>query len=92
MSDAMSTSTTSLADELRKYNQSLDACLRSRYGMTIRVFKIIKATTQLVGAGAGIYAMHLGAPPLAAFALVAVIISGPEALEYIINEGSEPDR
>ena len=51
--------------------------------MTLKTFKTIKALTQLVGAGAGIYAMSLDAPPLAAFALIAIIISGPEALEYL---------
>ena len=55
--------------------------------MSLRTFKSIKAVTQLVGAAAGIYAMSLGAPPLATFALTAVIISGPEALEYLINQG-----
>jgi len=54
--------------------------------MTLKTFKTIKALTQLVGAGAGIYAMSLDAPPLAAFALIAIIISGPEALEYLIND------
>lgn len=54
--------------------------------MTLKLFKIIKAFTQLIGAASGVYAMHLGADPLTAFALVAFIISGPEALEYVINE------
>jgi hypothetical protein len=75
-----------LKQELAEYNQSLDNRLRGNLGMTLRTFKTIKALTQLVGAAAGIYAMSLGAPPLATFALTAVIISGPEALEYIINQ------
>lgn len=54
--------------------------------MRLKVFRIIKALTQLVGAGAGIYAMWLGADPLLAFALTAIIISGPESLEYLISE------
>jgi hypothetical protein len=54
--------------------------------MTLKAFKTIKALTQLVGAGAGIWAMELGAPPLASLALVAIMVSGPEALEYLINE------
>jgi len=72
--------------ELEQYNNHLDGCLKERFGMTLKLFKIIKALTQLVGAAAGIYAMHQGADPLTAFALVAFIISGPEALEYMINE------
>ena len=54
--------------------------------MTLKTFKTIKATTQLVGAAAGIYAMHQGADPMTTFALVAIIISSPEALEYLIND------
>ncbi|QLH80968.1 hypothetical protein [Halosimplex pelagicum] len=76
----------SLKQELRDCNDTLDSYLRSHVGMTLKTYKLIKAVTQLVGAAAGIYAMRLGAPPLAAFALVAIIISGPEALEYLIND------
>jgi len=39
----------------------------------------------MVGAASGIYAMSLGADPLTAFALIALIISGPEAFEYVIT-------
>jgi len=64
--------------------------------MSFRTYKIIKAITQLVAVGAGVYAMHLGAPPLNAFALIAVILSGPEVAEYLLmqetptnNDGQE---
>ncbi|MEA5387108.1 hypothetical protein VB779_08605 [Haloarculaceae archaeon H-GB11] len=80
-------STAPLKQELEAYNESLDSCLKDRFGMTLRTFKTIKALTQLVGAAAGIYAMSLGAAPLASFALIAIIISGPEALEYLIESG-----
>ena len=82
----MATNNRSLKQELAEYNDSLDRCLRSRYGMTLKTFKTIKAATQLVGAAAGVYAMYLGADPLLAFGLTAIIISGPETLEYVINE------
>jgi hypothetical protein len=59
--------------------------------MTLKAFKVIKAVTQLVGAAAGIYAMSLGAPPLATFAMMVLIISGPEAMEYLINESGATD-
>lgn len=88
----MSTQKPTLKDELVAYNDHLDSCLR-RFGMTLRVFKTVKAMTQLVGAAAGVYAMALGADPLTAFALIAFIVSGPEALEYLINEsGTAPER
>lgn len=79
----------SLKDELDAYNQGLDQCLRGRFGMTLKLFKTIKAATQLVGAGAGVYAMAQGADPMTSFALIALIISGPEALEYIISNSEE---
>ncbi|MFC6973634.1 hypothetical protein ACFQL1_01480 [Halomicroarcula sp. GCM10025709] len=76
-----------LNQELAAYNDRLDHCLRSQYGMSLRLFKIIKQLTQLTGVAAGIYAMSLGAPPLATFAMMAVIITGPEGLEYFIEKG-----
>lgn len=88
MHDIMSTKQP-LRRELQAYNASLDARLRSRYGMTLKTFKTVKASTQLVGAAAGIYAMSLGADPMTALMLVAVMVSGPEVLEYIINTGTD---
>jgi hypothetical protein len=85
----MSTPQPSLKQELDSYNDALDHCLRSRFGMSLKTFKTIKALTQLVGAGAGIYAMSLGAPPLATFAMMALIITGPEGMEYLINQSAE---
>jgi len=85
------TSNPSLRDELASYNQRVDHFLRTHAGMTLRTFKIIKGLTQLIGAAAGVYAMSLDAPPLATFALIAIIISGPEALEYIINQEAGGD-
>lgn len=80
----------SLHDELHQYNRRCDSWLRSRYGMSFRTFKVVKATTQLIGVVAGIYAMTLGADPLAALGIIALIYTGPEAAEYLISQGSEP--
>ena len=74
----------SLRDELCSYNSHLERRLR-RWHMSLRIFKIVKSFTQLIGAASGIYAMHLGADPLTTFALVAFIVSGPEE-----SEGGEP--
>lgn len=57
--------------------------------MSLKTFKFVKAVTQLVGAGAGIYAMSLGAPPLATFVIMALIITGPEGMEYLIDQSTE---
>lgn len=53
--------------------------------MTLRTFKVVKAITQLAGVAAGVYAMSLGAPPLATFAMVTAIIGGPEAIELYLE-------
>jgi len=76
-----------LQHELEQYNDSLDACLRSQYGMTLKTFKVIKGLTQLLGTAGGVYALSLGSPPLATFFLMALIIVGPEGMEYLIEHG-----
>ena len=82
----MSTTRPSFKQELAEYNSHLDRCLRSRFGVTLKTFRTIKAATQLVGAASGVYAMSLGADPLSTFALMALIITGPEGMEYLINQ------
>ncbi len=58
--------------------------------MTLAVYKTIKATTQLAGVAAGIYAMQQGADPMTALTIIGVILAGPEFLEYkIANEDSD---
>jgi hypothetical protein len=59
--------------------------------MSVRTYKTLKVLTQLTGAAAGIYAMSLGASPMAALTLVAVIIAGPEIIEVMISEQDPPD-
>lgn len=74
-----------LSDQIRDSNARLDEALRQRVGICLETYKVIKNLTQLSGAGAGIYAMYLGADPLIAFALIAGIITGPEAIEYVLT-------
>lgn len=81
----MATRNPSLHDEICEYNHRLDAALRQRVGITVRTYKAIKAMTQLAGAAAGVYAMWLGADPMTAFVLIAVIVSGPEVAEQILT-------
>lgn len=72
-----------LGEEIHTYNRRLDHRLRSRYGMSLRIYKIIKAITQLVGVVAGVYAMTLDANPGTALMLIAIIYAGPEIIEHI---------
>lgn len=81
----MSTPNPSLKTELAEYNRRLDRCLRTRYQMTLRTYRLIKATTQLLGVAAGILAMTQGADPMYAFALIAGIIGGPELFEMALE-------
>jgi len=53
--------------------------------MSFRTFKVLKATTQLVGMAGGLYAMHLGLDPGLAFGMMAFIWGGPEAIEVILE-------
>jgi hypothetical protein len=57
--------------------------------MSLRTFKIVKALTQLIGAASGVYAMSLGAPPLAALALISIMVSGAEVMEQLIESSAE---
>lgn len=75
----------SLRDELRAYNQDLESCLSERVGMSLKTFKLIKASTQFLGGAAGIYAMYLGADPLLALAMTTGMVLGPEGLEQALE-------
>lgn len=55
--------------------------------MSIRTFKVIKATTQLVGMIGGVYAMVLGIDPGVAFAIMAFLWGGPETIEIVLESG-----
>jgi len=76
-----------LYSDLRHYNQSLDSYTKSHWGISVRIYKILKALTQMAGAAAGTYAMSLGADPTVAFGLIAFIIGGPEAFEFLVTNG-----
>lgn len=60
--------------------------------MTLAVYKTIKVLTQMLGVGAGIYAMSLGADPMTSLVIVGTILVGPEVLEYsIASENDQED-
>lgn len=82
----MATRKPSLSVELQRYNNTLDAAMRHFFGMSVRTFKLIKAVTQLIGVGAGVYAMTLGADPTTALVIIAFIYAGPEVAEHVLVE------
>ncbi|WP_459191840.1 hypothetical protein [Halosimplex sp. J119] len=59
--------------------------------MSFRTFKILKATTQLVGMIGGVYAMALGADPELALGMMTVMWGGPELIEVVLESGSDGD-
>jgi hypothetical protein len=80
---------TTLTRQIHDHNRRLDSRLRGQVGISLQTYKVIKNLTQLAGAAAGIYAMALGADPMVTFALIAGIITGPEAIEYALTHDPE---
>jgi len=58
------------------------------WNVSLRVYKTVKALTRLLAVGAGILSIHQGADPMTVFALIALIETGPEAIEYVWANGS----
>ncbi len=61
-----------------------------RANMSLRAYKTIKAVVMLAAVATGFYAISEGADPMTTFALVALIVSGPDAWETLI--GDQPDQ
>jgi hypothetical protein len=56
--------------------------------VSLKVYKSIKAATQLVAVSAGFYAMTTGTDPGLVYPLMVAVLVGPEALEYAWANGS----
>ena len=84
--NAMSAPTRSktLLESIADCNQQLDRSLRRQFGVTIKLYKVIKALTQLAGVVAVTLAMQQGMDPGQAGVIIGAIILGPEALETIL--------
>lgn len=52
--------------------------------MTLRVYKTVKALTQLAAVASGMLAMQQGADPMTTFLIIGVIVAGPEVMEYFV--------
>lgn len=85
----MSITNQNLRRQIEHHNRRLDSSLQRRVGISLETYKVIKNLTQLFGAAAGVYSMHLGADPMLTFALIAGIITGPEAIEYVLTHDPE---
>lgn len=79
----MSYEKSTLRAELQECNTRIDK--RLGHIMSVKTYKIIKASTQLVGAAGGVYAMTLGADPMFAMMLITFVIAGPETIDYILS-------
>lgn len=87
MNDAMSTRHDHLSAycprEVCEHNKRLDEYFRERFGVTLFTWKSIKALWQLAAVGLAFYAISEGAAPFPTFALLVVLLVGPDAFEYI---------
>jgi len=59
--------------------------------MSLRLYKTIKATSNLAAIAVALYALDLGADPTVVFVIVGAILVGPEVLEYEWANGSAKD-
>lgn len=85
MTDAMSTHKPSFTDEIAQCNHQLDCLLRERFSVSVRVYRTIKALTQLLAVAAGIFAITEGADATTTFLVIGTIVVGPEAIETVIT-------
>jgi len=73
-----------LSHDLRRYETNLEAACRREFGVSLKVFKSIKAIVQMVAIFGGIVAIQNGAEPLTSLVIIAAIYGGPEYLEYFL--------
>jgi len=57
--------------------------------MSLKVYKSLKMVVLLAAAAAAIVAINNGADPLTVYALLALILAGPEAVETLIANGGD---
>lgn len=69
-------------ETLRESISRCQTTASERSRVSLRTYKTIKATAQLLAVGAGIFAIHQGADPMATFTIIGAIVAGPELLEY----------
>jgi len=82
-------------ETLRESISRCQCTASERFRVSLRTYKLIKALAQLLAVGAGIFAIHEGADPMSTFALIALIVAGPEVFEYAWagnGNGNEPDN
>lgn len=90
--DSMSAINPSLREELCESNRAIEFYLRGHFGMTLKLFKTVKALSQLVAVAAAIYAMYLGAPPFLTFLGAVLLVAGPEGLEYYLAQAGGAEQ
>lgn len=80
---------TKLRTDLRNHDDKLDQGCRATLGISVRVFKILRALTQLLGMLMALYAMHLGVDLQFALFVALAFYVGPEGAERILASRSE---
>jgi len=74
---------TNWAEYCHRQHEALLATILSRYGMTLATWKSLKAIVDLAALVLAYQAMMSGMEPITALIFAAVIIQGPEVLEYV---------
>ena len=64
-------------------NHLLDQYLRRRFGVTLHVYKLIKAVTDLAAVALAFYAIQAGLEPVNALLFVAFVLGGWEMVEVL---------
>jgi len=72
--------------------QSIQRCNRAvteRVNMSLRLYKSLKMAVLLAAAAAAVVAINNGGDPLTIYALLVLILAGPEAVETLIANGGD---
>lgn len=79
--------------DVRQYNRRLDGSCKTKLGVGVGMFKMTKNVVHLGSLLLAGYAIDSGADPMIALLFAAIIISGPEILEWwLVNQPQDDDR
>ncbi|WP_226041582.1 hypothetical protein [Natrinema sp. DC36] len=73
-------------DSVREHNQKLGCVLQRRWNMSLRVYKSIKALTELTTVAVVGFAISAGADPTISVIIAGAIVLGWEAVEALVAD------
>ncbi|MFB6237533.1 MAG: hypothetical protein ABEH81_04095 [Halopenitus sp.] len=78
--------------DICRYRTRLDNRLQERWGISVKLWKTIRALTDLVALLVLAYGIHNGADPTASVLIVGAILVGVEFVEEIVARGDPGSR